>query len=196
MTTDDPAPVLVVVRGNSGSGKTTTAREVRRRYGRGCALVEQDYLRRIILREHDGSNDDPAAPTFIATTTATLLGLGYHVVLEGILRTDRYGQVLHRLLADHRGPSAVYYIDLTFEETVRRHEGRAHEVNFGPEQMRDWYLPRDLLGTPGEHVLDASRTLDETVTTILHTSGLAAAAPHTACPTRCTHCESQRAHIH
>jgi uridine kinase len=33
-------PMLVVIRGNSGSGKTTTAREVRRRYDRGCALIE------------------------------------------------------------------------------------------------------------------------------------------------------------
>jgi predicted kinase len=32
-------PTLVVIRGNSGSGKTTTAREVRRRYGRGCTLL-------------------------------------------------------------------------------------------------------------------------------------------------------------
>lgn len=180
--------VLVVVRGNSGSGKTTTAREVRHRYGRGCALVEQDYLRRIILREHDDHNLDPVAPTFIVSTVANLLGHGYHVVLEGILRAERYGQALGRLLTEHRGPSAVYYLDLTFEETVRRHEGRAGEVGFGPEQMRDWYVHRDVLGVPGEHILDGSRTLDETVTTVLETSGLAAAAPSTACPTRCTHC--------
>jgi hypothetical protein len=32
-------PTLVVIRGNSGSRKATAAREVRRRYGRGCALL-------------------------------------------------------------------------------------------------------------------------------------------------------------
>src|SRR5215510_2150387 len=47
------ARTLIVVRGNSGSGKSTIARAVRDRYGRGCALIEQDYLRRTILREHD-----------------------------------------------------------------------------------------------------------------------------------------------
>lgn len=36
-------PTLVVIRGNSGSGKTTTARELRRRYGRGCALIELSH---------------------------------------------------------------------------------------------------------------------------------------------------------
>jgi uridine kinase len=44
---------LVVIRGNSGSGKSTVTRELRHRYGRGCALVEQDYLRRMVLRERD-----------------------------------------------------------------------------------------------------------------------------------------------
>jgi hypothetical protein len=37
---------LVVLRGNSGSGKSSAAAEVRARYGRGIALVGQDYLRR------------------------------------------------------------------------------------------------------------------------------------------------------
>jgi predicted kinase len=92
-------PMLVVIRGNSGSGKTTTAREVRRRYGRGCALLlEQDYLRRIVLREHDSSRTNPVAPAFITATARNALDLGYHVVLEGILHTDRYANVLHQLI--------------------------------------------------------------------------------------------------
>jgi predicted ABC-type ATPase len=93
------APTLVVIRGNSGSGKTTAAHEVRRRYGRGCALVEQDYLRRIVLREHDESEMEPVAPRFIADTVRGLLGSGYHVVLEGILHTERYAAPLTRLIA-------------------------------------------------------------------------------------------------
>lgn len=46
MTTDPHqthSPLFLVIRGNSGSGKTTTAREVRRRYGRGCALIELSH---------------------------------------------------------------------------------------------------------------------------------------------------------
>lgn len=41
MTTSNPTklvpPTLVIIRGNSGSGKTTTAREVHHRFGRGAA---------------------------------------------------------------------------------------------------------------------------------------------------------------
>jgi 2-phosphoglycerate kinase len=52
---------LIVIRGNSGSGKSAVAAEIRRRYGRGLALVGQDNLRRHVLREHDvagGANID------------------------------------------------------------------------------------------------------------------------------------------
>lgn len=44
---------LVVLRGNSASGKSTVAAEIRNRFGRGLALVGQDNLRRTVLRERD-----------------------------------------------------------------------------------------------------------------------------------------------
>ncbi len=42
-----------MLRGNSASGKSAVAAEVRARYGRGIALVGQDNLRRVVLRERD-----------------------------------------------------------------------------------------------------------------------------------------------
>ncbi|GAA1501630.1 kinase [Dactylosporangium maewongense] len=181
-------PTLVVIRGNSGSGKTTTAREVRRRYGRGCALIEQDYLRRIILREHDSDRIGPVAPAFIAATARTALDLGYHVVLEGILHTARYADVLHGLIDQHPGPSHVFYLDVDFDETVRRHHTRAEPIPVTAEQMREWYSPRDLLGTAGEQVIAQDTTFDDTVSTILRNSGLTHTPPRTPCPVRCRHC--------
>ena len=121
-------PTLIVIRGNSGSGKSSVAREVRRRYGRGCALIEQDYLRRIVLREHDSDGIGPVAPAFIAATARTALELGYHVVLEGILHTARYADALHALIDQHPGPSHVFYLDVDFDETVRRHHTRPEPI--------------------------------------------------------------------
>ncbi|MCZ4556266.1 zeta toxin family protein [Rhodococcus maanshanensis] len=46
--------VLVVIRGDSGSGKSTVARALQYRFGKGeCAVVAQDNIRRTILRESD-----------------------------------------------------------------------------------------------------------------------------------------------
>lgn len=78
---------LIVVRGNSGSGKSTIARAVRDRYsteiGYGCALVEQDYLRRVLLKERDVPGG--VAPLLIEQTVRLALNHGYHVIIEGIL---------------------------------------------------------------------------------------------------------------
>jgi len=178
-------PTLIVIRGNSGSGKTTAAHEVRRRYGRGCAIVEQDYLRRIVLREHDGA-EAAVAPGFIAATVRHLLDAGYHVVLEGILHRERYADVLTRLIREHPGPSHVYYFDVPFDETVRRNASRG----FTAAEMRGWWAPDAPLGVPGERVL-AAPGADEAVDTILRTSGLAAAAVTTPCPTRCARCREK-----
>ena len=183
--------MLVLIRGNSGSGKTTTAREVRRRYGRGCALVEQDYLRRVVLREHGGATD-AVAPGFISTMARTALDGGYHVVLEGILDTGEYGEALRTLVAGHTGPVACFYLDVTFDETVRRHQSRAEPIPVTAETMRGWYSERDLLGVPEETVLPETVTFEDAVTTILHTSGLGRAAALTPCPAHCPRCAEKR----
>ena len=42
---------LIVVRGQSGSGKSTVAKEIRASFNSPTALIEQDYLRRYLLGE-------------------------------------------------------------------------------------------------------------------------------------------------
>lgn len=161
----DPTTRLVVLRGNSGSGKTTTAQEVRRRVGRGVAWIEQDYLRRILLREHDRAG----APNIglIEQTARYALSCGYHVILEGILSNATYGSMLRQLIADHVGRTGVYYFQLPLDETLRRHSTRPLAEVVMPEQLREWYQPVDLLGVPGEQVIDPSSTLDQTVRRIV-----------------------------
>ena len=161
----DATTRLAVLRGNSGSGKSTTAQELRRRIGRGVAWIEQDYLRRILLREHDRAG----APNIglIDQTARYSLDQGYHVVLEGILYSPTYGAMLRQLLADHAGVTGVYYFQLSFEETVRRHATRPLAKVVTPEQMREWYQDCDLLGVPNEQVIDPSSSLDDTVERVI-----------------------------
>lgn len=177
--TGDSTTKLVVLRGNSGSGKSTTAQEIRQRVGRGVAWIEQDYLRRILLREHDR----PGVPNIglIDQTARYALDHGYHVVLEGIFYTPHYGEMLHQLIADHAGITGVYYFQLPFDETIRRHSTRPLAKVVNAEQMRDWYHPCDLLGVPGEQVIDISSTLTDTVDRVVRnltwTTGGATAHP-------------------
>jgi predicted kinase len=195
MTSTEPhaAPHLVIIRGNSGSGKSTAAAEVRSRFGRGAALIEQDYVRRVLLREHGGNSMHPVAPQFIATMVQAALDAGYHVVLEGILDGRGYGDVLRQLIAQHPGPVAVFYLQVSFDETVRRHAQRAEPIPVTAEQMREWYSEQDLLGVAGERVIGEAASFEDIVSTILHDSGLAGAVPLTPCPTRCPRCAQKTA---
>lgn len=156
---------LVVLRGNSGSGKSSAAKELQSRLGRGTAWVEQDHLRRILLWERD----EPGAVNIglIEQTVRYALDHGYDVIVEGILDAGRYGEMLRSLTGDHLGISRQYYFDIPFEETVLRHAERdwAHEVT--ADMMREWYRERDLLGDVEEQVIGPGSTLVETVERIL-----------------------------
>ncbi len=169
MLTDEETR-LIVIRGNSGSGKSTIARRLRLQAGRGWALVEQDYLRRILLREKDTSPG--LAPALIEHNVQFLLRNRYHVILEGILFTGRYGEMLRRLKAGHTGPAHFFYLDVSFAETVRRHATRPQAEEFTAEQMREWYAELDVLDGVNEAVIAENSSEEATLNLIAQASGI------------------------
>jgi hypothetical protein len=156
---------LITLRGNSASGKSTVAAEIRARYGRGLAIVAQDNFRRVILREHDVPG--AASIGLIDLTARYALDHGYHVIIEGIMYADRYGPMLTRLHADHVGYTASYYFDIEFSETVERHATKAKAAEYGEAEMASWYRPRDLLPGMAEEIITASMSLDQIVTRVM-----------------------------
>ncbi|MGW6199243.1 kinase [Kribbella sp. NPDC055110] len=162
--TGSPSTRLVVLRGNSGSGKSTTARTLRERLGRGTAWVEQDYIRRILLREYDLPGGVNVG--LIDLNVRYALDHGYDVVLEGIMDAARYGDMLRRLTSDHRGTTLHYYFDIPFEETVVRH-GTRDLRGVSPDMMQDWYREHDVLDGIDQTVIGPDSALDETVAKIL-----------------------------
>ncbi|MFI9029555.1 AAA family ATPase [Streptomyces sp. NPDC053560] len=162
---------LVFLRGNSASGKSSVAAGLREEFGRGLALVAQDNLRRVVLRERD--RPGAANVGLIDLTARYALDAGYHVVVEGILYADHYGDMLAQLRADHRGPTHGFYLDVPFEETLARHHTKPPMSKFGEAELRDWYRPLDLLPGGIETVIDADSTLHETVGRIMLDTGLA-----------------------
>jgi thymidylate kinase len=160
---------LVVLRGNSGSGKSTVATLLRDRIGRGVAWVEQDYIRRILLREHD--RPEATNIGLVGHTVRYALDSGYHVILEGILHSGRYGAMLAELTGDHRGTTGHYYFDVPFEETVRRHSFRAQRNDFTAHDMLEWFEPLDLVRSLDQRVVPATCTALETVEMIFEQMG-------------------------
>ena len=145
MTVSHP---LIILRGNSGCGKTSTARLLQRQLGYGTMLVSQDVVRREILRVKD-SESNPAIQ-LIYDLCMYGNNVGYTVILEGILSNKRYGTKLHQLLNDFQGEKLIYYFDVSFKETVRRHATKPNAHEFGESEMRQWWKDQDILGVPGE----------------------------------------------
>jgi predicted kinase len=165
---------LIILRGNSASGKSTTAAEIRARYGRrDLAIVGQDHLRRVVLREHDIQGGANIA--LIDLVARFALDHGYHTIVEGIFHADHYADMLAALIADHQGMTRCYYFDIPFEETVRRHSTKPLAAKYGRAEMSKWYRERDLLADADERIIAADTTLGETVERIIADTGLAVA---------------------
>lgn len=164
------SPLLIVIRGNSASGKSAVAAGIRDKYGRGLAIVGQDNLRRVVLRERDvpgGANIG-----LIDQTARFALSRGYHTIVEGIFNADHYGAMLTALISDHPGRASAYFLDVPFDETLRRHTTKTGTLKYGEAEMRQWYRGLDLLPGGIEQVIPAASALESTVTRVMADAGL------------------------
>ena len=113
---------IIILRGNSGSGKTTVARALQKKFGYNTMMISQDEIRRNILWVKDGV-DTKALPLMIE-----LMKYGYEhcdvVILEGIMYDEWYSPLFKTANELYGMDIYAYYFDIPFEETVRRHNTR------------------------------------------------------------------------
>lgn len=158
------AQKLIIIRGNSGSGKSTISQRVRDELGGKVMFLQQDVLRRGILKVEDKEGN----PVIGLIEQMALYGkkMGYDVLLEGILPENKYGSMLRNIIGEFE-ESYVYYMDISFNETLRRHNLRHKKSDFGEAEMREWWREKDYLGVEGEKMLGESLSEDELVALIL-----------------------------
>ena len=157
-------PVLIIIRGNSGSGKSTIAKRLQRELDYGTALIQQDVVRGEILRVHETPNNpSDALMDMIARFSKER---GYDVIVDGIFRRKKHGDWLLKLIEDWEGPVFVYYLDIPFEETLKRHMTKPNAHEFGEKEMREWWAEHDYLGADGEIIITHEPSADEIVARI------------------------------
>lgn len=139
---------LIIIRGNAGSGKTTTAKSLQNHLGHGTMLVSQDVVRRNMLMVKD--RDGNLAIGLIRQIAEYGKDKCEFVIVEGILNKDRYGEMLNHLIQFYGQQAYTYYFDLSFEETVKRHNTRSKKFEFGEDSLRAWWNPNEYLGVDGE----------------------------------------------
>lgn len=161
---------LIIIRGNSGSGKSTVARAIQEQVAPHPMLIEHDYVRRKVLKEHEGPD------AINAELLYRMITYGFEnnrdVILEGILRLDKYGQLFEKLMKDHPSENYFYYFDLTFDETLARHRTKG-DVDFTEEDLRRWYKADEASDYEGEIIIPYANDLNQTVDQIIKQAGLA-----------------------
>lgn len=133
-------------------------------------LLQQDVIRKDIMQVRD----TPDNPSIELIRRMALYGweCGNDVIIEGILLSEKGGDMLRGLIGECPGESFVYYFDIPFEETLRRHATKPNSHEFGEEEMRRWWRDKDFLGVPNEQVLDHSQFADEIVERIMTDIGV------------------------
>ena len=156
---------LIILRGNSGSGKTSVAKGLQRRIGRNTLVLPQDTVRRDMLWAKDGY-DTAALPLLIS-----LLHYGYEhndvIILEGILIAEWYRPLFEEAVALFGKNIYAYYYDIPFEETLKRHATKDNRFEFGEEAMRGWWKEKDYIGFIPEKTINEEMSLDVAIDMIL-----------------------------
>ena len=157
--------ILIILRGNSGSGKSTIAKELQHHFGNGTLLIDQDIVRRNMLSVKDRPNN--LSIELIRQIALYGKGRCEVVIVEGILNSLKYGEMLKEVIQEYGNPVAVYYFDLPFEETVKRHETRAKRNRFGEDSLKQWWNPKDFLHVEGEKAITELMTEEQIVQMII-----------------------------
>ena len=160
---------LIIIRGNSGSGKTTVANALRsamrEKFGKGgTMLVSQDAIRIDILDVKDTSDNDSIA--LIYDICMYGMKLKKNVILEGILDRWKYGEILLKLISEWQGQTHIYYYNIPLDVTLNRHEMRPQKELFSKDHMRSWYNSDNCLNIPGERIITEDVSLGEAIVMI------------------------------
>ena len=158
---------LIILRGNSRSGKTTVAKELQNRFGRNTMLISQDMVRREILKVKDGENTQA-----IPLMKELLIYGNNHsevVILEGIMYADWYKPLFELAVRLYGSNIYAYYFDLTFGETLKRHQTKPNCHEFGEEAMRRWWREKDFSDILNEVSITAEKSMESIVNNIYDT---------------------------
>ena len=154
-------PKIVILRGNSGSGKSTVAKAVQRKLGRGTLVISQDWVRREML----WVKDEPDNQAVDLLKNLVIYGSQNCkvTILEGILYADIYESLFNQIEKIFAGHIFAYYFDVPFYETLARHNQRPQLYDFGEPDMRRWWREKDFLSNIHEKKIYKEMNIDETV---------------------------------
>ena len=153
---------LILLRGNSGSGKTTVAKKLQEKFGSNTMLISHDMVRKQILHVWSREGVEKSQPLMIE-----LLKYGKRnseiTIMEGILPSKDYAQLFEAAVEEYGSNIYSYYWDIPFEETVRRHSTKPNRNDFGEDDMRRWWKEKDYLDIIPQTMIDKDLSIEDAV---------------------------------
>jgi len=161
---------LIILRGNSGSGKSTVALAIAKNSKRKVAVIDADFYRVQMLFPQGENKQDMAA--LMIHNVQYCLDHGYTVIWDSIfVANDRNKKMFSDFFKQVQPKeNYIFNFDVSFEETVNRHGTRKKSNDFGPEHMKEWYRPVEKLGYDFEYLIPESNTLKDTINLICQTA--------------------------
>lgn len=163
-------PKLIVIRGPSGSGKSTISNELQKRSEQPLLLVGEDKLRKMFSDHRNTPH--PASEQLALEAIKIGLKDGYHVVYQGILNAKNGEFRSEELLQLNPEETRFFYLDVSFDETVRRHKIRHKRDQFDEDAMKLWWGYSSPLNHELESLITEASTLEEALETIHKITGL------------------------
>ncbi len=163
-------PKLIIIRGPSGAGKSSVAKALKDQAKRPTVLISVDQIRNLF--------SDQARPGHQASKNMTLdnalfgLKREYDVILEGILNTKTHQSMVGGLFKIHPTENYIFYLEVSFEESLRRHNMRPERVDFGEREMKEWRDYTSPMGLSNEVMIPETSSLEESIKTIQKTAGI------------------------
>jgi adenylate kinase family enzyme len=163
---------FIILRGNSGSGKSTVALALAKDSATRIAIIDADHYRVDMLFPKPIEKDDLAV--LMSQNVLYCLEHGYTVIWDSIFyANDRNKAYLGKFLTElHPSDNFIFNFDVSFEETVRRHSLRPKNNDFTAEEMKEWYHPIESLGYGFEYSIPENNTLEQSVNFVKRIAGL------------------------
>lgn len=156
---------LIIIRGPSGSGKSTVAKQLQSRLPSPTLLLQEDKIRFMFSDWRE-----PAHTASKELATASILsGLdsGLDVIYEGISNIKTYDKFFQQIFAIHPNDNYFFYLDVDFDETIKRHDTRPQRSEFGPVEMKQWLEYASPTGYKCETIIPKESSVEETVNKII-----------------------------
>ena len=153
---------LVILRGNSGSGKTIVAKKLQEKFGPNTMRLSHDMIRMEVLHVWGDEGIAKSEPLMI-----NLLKYGRKnseiTILEGILPANEYHRLFESAIEESGQTIFAYYYHLPFKETLLRHNQNPNRNDFSEADMKRWWREKDFINFIPETILTKELRLEDTV---------------------------------